>query len=193
MHPISSDGGPGERERPLWQWAFLWIGEMGNLTVFHPLDEERAKVVMADLSVVGERPTYEEVKQFLAEAWPAFPGSQRDIRSLWRRIERNPGHRFRHKRPLPRLYTLDRLVAEHGLRPLEERIHESAARALSSLSAMASGGGRDEFTEAKAELERASMALEDLRALRFGPASVGRWWDDFENPEPPAGTRGALT
>ncbi len=185
---------PNEHARPLWQWAFLWIGDHSNLTVMHPLDVDRAKGVLADLSAVGERPSYREVKAFLATAWESLPDTQRQVRELWRRLDRNPGHRFRMPYGRhPRFYTLDRLVEEHKLVPLEERLRELAASAVDRCARAANGGSKADFDEGHGELERVAKAFADLRALRFGPAAVGRWWDRFESEDPPSGTRGTLT
>ncbi len=176
--------------RPLWEWVFLWIGEHSNLGLLHPLDENRAKEVIADLSAVGERPSYAQVKAFLAARWPEHLGAQRRIREFWRQIERNPAHRFQLLRPPRRFYTLDRLVEEHGLLPLETRLATLATEAIAATSIAVNRGSAAEFERIHAECDRVTRALEDLRALRFGPASVGRYWDKFEHAQPPAGTRG---
>jgi hypothetical protein len=178
--------------RPLWEWVFLWIGEHSNLGILHPLDENRAKEVIADLSAVGERPSYAQVKAFLAARWPEHLGAQRRIREFWRQIERNPAHRFRLLRPPRRFYTLDRLVEEHGLLPLETRLATLATEAIAATAIAVNRGSTAEFERLRAECDRVTRALEDLRALRFGPASVGRYWDKFEHAQPPAGTRGAI-
>lgn len=178
--------------RPLWEWVFLWIGEHSNLGLLHPLDENRAKEVIADLSAVGERPSYAQVKAFLADCWPEHPEAQRRIRGFWRQIERNPAHRFRLIRPPRRFYTLDRLAEEHDLLPLETRLATLATEAITATASAVNQGSAANFERLRAECDRATRALEDLRALRFGPASVGRYWDNFEHAQPPAGTRGVL-
>ena len=181
-----------EGEPLLWMLVFRWIGESSNLGILHSLDLDRAKSVMTDLSAVGERPAYSEVKQYLAEIWPAWSGAQRQIRGLWRQLERNPGHRFRLRQPRHPFYTLDRLVRAHGLRTLDERLCDFGQRSVAAYLDAGNRAGAVEFASRKAECERVIRAAEDLRALRYGPASVGRWWDDFENPSPPAGTLGTL-
>lgn len=186
--PNHADGEP-----LLWKLAFQWIGERSNLSLFHPIDLDHAKSVMLGLSAVGERPSYAEVKKHLAEIWPAWPGAQRQIRELWRRLERNPGHRFRlMRKPRRPFYTLDRLVADHGLRSLDERLRVLGEKSVAACIDAINNKTADEFASIKAECERVIRAVEDLRALRYGPASVGRWWDEFENPSPPAGTRGTI-
>lgn len=181
-----------EEATSLWEFAFQWIGENSNLGLPHTLDLDRAKAVMSDLSAVGERPSYSEVKRYLAEIWPGWPGTQRRIRELWRLLERNPGHRFRLPRPRRRFYTLDRLVEAHDLQSLDERLRSHGNKAIADCVMALNQGSADEFALHKAECERTVRALEDLRALRYGPGSVGRWWDDFESPEPPPGTRGTM-
>lgn len=175
----------------LWKLTFQWVGERSNLSLLHPLDLNQAKSVMLDLSAVDERPPYADVKKYLAEIWPAWPDAQRQIRELWRRLERNPAHRFRRMRkPRHPFYTLDRLVEAHGLLSLDERLRVLGERSLAACIDAINDKTAGEFASLKAECERVFRAMEDLRALRYGPASVGRWWDDFENLGPPAGTRG---
>jgi hypothetical protein len=196
--PVSPmDGAPPNHthddEPLLWKLTFQWIGERSNLSLLHPLDLDHAKSVMLDLSAVDERPPYADVKKYLAEIWPAWPGAQRQIRELWRRLERNPAHRFRlMRKPRHPFYTLDRLVEIHGLPSLDDRLRVLGERSLAACIDAINDKTADEFASLKAEYERVIRAMEDLRALRYGPASVGRWWDDFENPRPPAGTRGTI-
>ncbi len=182
----------GSEPRPLWQHTLLWIGEASNLTAMHPLDIDRAKRVLSDLSAVGERPPYEEVKTFLAQVWAPWPDSQRQVRELWRKLWNNPGHRFRLMRNDHRFYTLDRLTQQHGLHPLEDRLQAVGECALDACVRATSQGTAAEFATAAGALHHVATALTDLRRLRWGPAAVGGWWDRFDSEAPPAGTRGVL-
>lgn len=104
---------PRPAANDLWQHSLYWLEESINVSLPHELDVRRMTNVLKGLWLVGERPTYDELKRYLHRLWPAFPSTQRRVRELWRTVERNPHHRFRRvtRHDMP-LYIID-LICEH--------------------------------------------------------------------------------
>ncbi len=131
-------GRPPAPPRPvaneLWQHSLSWLEESINVSLPHELDVRRMTKVLKGLWAVGERPTYDEFKRYLRRLWPEFPSTQRQVRELWRTIERNPHHRFRritrHDEPL---HIVDLVCERHQLRPPEVRLRSVAALALEAV------------------------------------------------------------
>ena len=151
-------------EFPLWKAGLDDYGASGtnNLGVLHPFDVDRAKELLRDLYDVGDRPSYEEFSEYLAELWPQHEGAQRTLRDLWRTLLRNPRHRFRLNRPPSRFYTVDRVCRAAELEPLERRLRRRMGVAV---DAVLDAGGRD-ANQLQLELDASVEAIKDLGRLR---------------------------
>jgi hypothetical protein len=165
--------------RELWQCALDRMGAHVNLAVLHPLDEERLIRQLQSLYSIGERPSYERFKRYLAEIWAAWPSAQRRVRSIWKIILRDPYHRFRKaRRGPPSFLFLRRVANEEGLTPLEDRVEEVLAEAAAAYSEIAwSSPEVEEFLAARRELLRAIQTVRAVREARLGPGSTGNWID----------------
>jgi hypothetical protein len=170
-------------ERPaateLWHLALYRLQELVNITVIHrPLDESKIIWLLQDLYAVGERPSYEEFKAYLAELWPLLPGTRRQVRELWRTILRNPHHHFRRVKDVPLRFTvLDWLVREHGLRSLDDRLHDVALGAFEDFYRTAlANPDLEAWLAARRTLRAAIGALSELRRMRLGHRSTGDWF-----------------
>jgi len=135
--------------------------------------------VLKGLWLVGERPTYDELKRYLRQLWPAFPSTQRQVRDLWRTFERNPHHRFRrithHEEPL---YIVDLVCEEHQLSPPEARLRSVAVSALEAVQDTAETADPARYATARADLDAALAAIEHLRRLRHGARALGLWFNE---------------
>jgi hypothetical protein len=178
----------------LWHFALNDFTQSCNITLLHPLDVDRIQRVMKALYWVDERPSEVDLRSFLRSLWPDFPGTQKQIRDVWRTVLRNPLHRFRAEKGhrLDGLHTLDRLSEEHGLPELGERLARVAASHLSAYIVAAQACSPNEIACAKRNLDAALEHVLDLQHIRYGPACVGRWWDPLASADPPPGTRGRV-
>lgn len=172
-------GRPPAPPRPvaneLWQHSLYWLEESPpiNVSLPHELDVRRMTKVLKGLWAVGERPTYDEFKRYLRRLWPEFPSTQRQVRELWRTIERNPHHRFRritrHDEPL---HIVDLVCERHQLRPPEVRLRSVAALALEAVQDTAATADPARHAAARAELDATLAAIEQLRRLRHGARAL---------------------
>lgn len=170
-------GRPPAPPRPvaneLWQHSLSWLEESINVSLPHELDVRRMTKVLKGLWAVGERPTYDEFKRYLRRLWPEFPSTQRQVRELWRTIERNPHHRFRritrHDEPL---HIVDLVCERHQLRPPEVRLRSVAALALEAVQDTAATADPARHAAARAELDATLAAIEQLRRLRHGARAL---------------------
>lgn len=135
--------------------------------------------MLKGLWLVGERPTYDELKGYLRQLWPAFPSTQRQVRELWRTLERNPHHRFRrithHDEPL---YIVDLVCEKHQLSPPDARLRSVAVSALSAVQDAAETADPARYSTARADLDATLAAIEQLRCLRHGPKALGLWFNE---------------
>lgn len=111
----------------LWKLAIRACGELINVGNVHPSDEKLLAATFLELYLVGERPSLPEVETFLKELWPAQPEyNRRAILEIWRKLIRNPQHRFRVlRRNWPwrqPFYVLDGICQREGLEPVGERL-----------------------------------------------------------------------
>jgi hypothetical protein len=184
---LKDDAEPAE----LWQHTLVAIGEHVNLAVLHPLDDIWIIRHLQNLYAVGERPSYDEVKSYLTKIWPAWPGSQRFVRDIWRTILRNPYHYFRRARKHGRtsLRFLDGLVQDRGLSPsLDARVRRVLGEAQASFDRIAlSDPDLEAFLRARRDLVQAIVTMERLREVRLGNASTGNWVgvpvDEYTDPD----------
>jgi hypothetical protein len=163
------------RPKKLWQAGLLWLDDAINLTVPHPLDDERMKKMMVGLRRVGDWPVEPELTRYMAELWPCTPWVQRAIRALWRKLERNPNHRFRWSGgdfddPL---YIVDVLSERHGMQSLEDRLSVVMRDAARAYHAASMEDDQQQYKAGRKTLESAIESVHSLRRLRLGPAALG--------------------
>lgn len=172
---------PPPRPAPneLWHHSLYWLEDSINVSLPHELDVRRMTKVLKGLWLVGERPIYEELKCYLRQLWPAFPSTQRQVRELWRTLERNPHHRFRriahHDEPL---YIIDLVCEKHQLLPPEARIRAVAVSALKAVQDTAVTPDPARYATARADLAATLAAIEQLRRLRHGARALGLWFNE---------------
>lgn len=177
MTSASLDGGPAATE--LWHFALCRLEDLVNITVpHHPLDEWKVIWLLQDLYAVGERPSYEEFKAYLDELWPLLPGTRRQVREFWRTILRNPHHHFRRIKNVPLRFTvLDWLVEKHGLRSLDDRLHDVALGAFEDFYRTAlADPDLEAWLAARRTLRASIAAISELRRMRLGHRSTGDWF-----------------
>lgn len=128
--------------------------------------------MLRDLHAVGERPDVKTFARYAKRLWPTWGSSERWVRDRWREILQNPRRRFKimygfeyDEQPF---FLLEHLIEEHGLEPIEPRLGRVARRALESYGQAATKGSREQFDDARTELNDAVMSLVLLRRARFG-------------------------
>ncbi len=165
----------------LWQHSLYWLEKSINVSLPHELDVRRMTNLLKGLWLVGERPTYEELKRYLRRLWPAFPSTQRRVREIWRAIERNPHHRFRRitRHDVP-LYIVDVVCEKHQLLAPEARLRLVAISALETVLATVETADLARHAAARAELDASLSAIEQLRRLRHGARALNLWFDEDE-------------
>ncbi len=114
-----------------------------NVGMLHPFDEEKIASIFVELYAVGQRPTAEEMRAFLAGLWPRQSERQRKrIVGFWERVLKNQEHRFRcladgwpWRRPF---ILLDRISAADGLPSVGEQLRNQLFIAADAFLAMVS-------------------------------------------------------
>jgi hypothetical protein len=170
---------PRPAANDLWQHSLYWLEESINVSLPHELDVRRMTNVLKGLWLVGERPTYDELKRYLHRLWPAFPSTQRRVRELWRTVERNPHHRFRRvtRHDMP-LYIIDLICEQHQLLVPEERLRSVALSALEAVLDSAEIADPARHAAARSDLDASLAAIEQLRRLRHGARALDLWFNE---------------
>lgn len=150
----------------LWQAAIEWLRRTGVTAEPWGQDRGRVEEVFAELYVLGERPSANEVRAYLESLGIAAGRWGREVLRLWRKRLRRPTVRLRKRSSWAYPFAvLDSLVETHGLRPIDERLLDALAAAASEYLWLAeSEPGSPRVDEARAVLELTSQAV-DWRGL----------------------------
>jgi hypothetical protein len=177
MSAVAAQPPPSPVPETLWQHVLHWIGE--HASSFHPFDEWRLFGQLQQMHAVGERPTVAEMRAYSERLWPLSPALRRGVCDAWRTILRHPHRRFRvvEARGGWGLLSLDRLTTEHGLRRLDERLHDVAQEALERFQTVAlEDADLETWLSARRDVDRALDAIDRLRGARLGRRAVGEYY-----------------
>lgn len=178
----------------LWQRAIQWLGQgdrgrsgdgLINVSMLHWLDEPKIVSVLTELYYVGERPSAAQVDRFIAGMWPGADSTRKRIVSFWRRILKNPQHRFVCIRErgwswrYPFL-VLEKLAQEDGLPPIGDLLRtQLTAAADTYVAALGDDPGSDGTLRAARDLAAAAQALTVWGATRDVHPDAGGWHNPF--------------
>ena len=173
--------------RELWQSLLHALGDLINVAVPHPLDRPKVIRQFQNLYAVGDRPSYQEFKAYLAELWPPWPTTQKWVREIWRTILKNPHHKFRIREGRMTFHLLDSLATEltrrHGSPPLTWRALDVFTDAVREYEqATLDDPDFERYLAARRELLTAMGTLRGIREARHGWEAVGAWWEMDDMP-----------
>jgi hypothetical protein len=158
----------------LWQRVIEHLGEgsrgskgqgLINVSGLHPTDEPKIVSDLTALYYVGQRPSTREMDEFIAGLWPTADSTRKYIVSVWKRILKNPQHRFRCVRQQRwawrnPFHNVEVLAHEDGLPSIGEMLRDQLlADANAYLAAVAADAGSDETVRASRDLAAAEQAL----------------------------------
>jgi hypothetical protein len=166
--------------KPLWKLGLDWLLE-ANGDGTHALDRDRARRLARGMRMVGERPPYEQVSSYIGQLWDGWPHGASMTRKCWRSVYRAKTSlgRSAHWDDTP-LYDVDRLIEQHGLRPVTEvRLAAVAHDAIDALVAATQEDDTKGYLARRRELDAALTSIHHLRFLRHGSGALG-----FDDPAP---------
>jgi hypothetical protein len=166
--------------KPLWQFVLDGYREIpdgtgGYFDRLHPFDATFVIWHLQDLRDLGEEPTVDEFRRHLRSVRRDFGDAEREVLDIWKRLLRNPDHRFRILRerqtewnPQPyesaaRIIERDRLLLS-----VADRIEGALHQRINSLVAAADQGTRGDFDRAYTYIRSSMRAVRRLRRMRFG-------------------------
>jgi hypothetical protein len=158
---------------PLWQVVLDWLADDEPISVLYPYDEVAVLHRLKDLAALGEHPSMDEFRNYFRARQDHWGESERKVCEAWKKLLRNPGHRFkalhRYEYQDQPFYTVEWLIEQHGLAPgLRERISAVAHSRLDALIAAADQGTRAEYEEAQRLFALSRHSIAHLRRARFG-------------------------
>jgi hypothetical protein len=168
------------RATELWQRLLQEIPEHTDPANWQAADQAFVVRQLQALYAVGDRPGYNEVKDYLEEVWPDQPDLRKRVRTVWRKILRNPYHRFRVSEGPATFDVLDRLATqlsrEYGSPPLSWRMLGVLDAVWNAYRDVAIDDPNFErYLAARRDVRAAMEAVSRLRATRHGWASIGAW------------------
>ena len=124
---------PEAGEPPLWKPVLNWLASAYLTSEPWIRDRARVDAVLWELYALGERPAVPELRRYLDELGES-DGWAREVADRWRRRVRNPRWRPRRRdregEPWVRpFYVVDRVVREHGLRSIPDRLADALTTA----------------------------------------------------------------
>lgn len=163
----------------LWQATLEHVTPLINVGALHPLDRETLSVVVKELYVAGERPTAEETDEYLRALWAGSDAqTRRVVKDFFRKLERNPTHRFqipngryRFRRPF---LLVDEAAEACELGSVGERIAAASAAAQHRFADLAARQpGSPELEAAQREVFAEQRALEVWAAAQEALPDAG--------------------
>jgi len=171
----------------LWKLAIAEIESLVNVGMIHPLDEPKLVSIFLECYAVGDRPTVEEIDQYLAELWPGQSDRmRRHVVSFWKRVLKNPEHRFKclswswmWRHPF---LILDQVAEREGLVSTRDRLVEQVHLATDAYAAsLAAAPASDETDDALRRLAFAVRAL-TIWGVSRDAHPEGRWSGNIFRP-----------
>jgi hypothetical protein len=158
-------------QKSLWKYGLDLLVQMVAEST-HSLDRDRVRNLARDMRMVGEQPTYQEMRTYVGELWDGWPHAANMVRDTWRSVYKTKTSvgRNRGGRAKP-LYYARLLIEKHGLRPsLESRVAAVARAAADALVEAASASDAAAYSQREKELHAAVTAIRHLRHRRQEPA-----------------------
>lgn len=114
----------------LWQAAFEYVVKSASTSDLRTRDRSRVEELFAQLYLLRERPSVDEVRRYLDERWPnQSPTWRRELLRLWRKRLRAPATRIRGTTWAYPFVIPEHLVDKHGIKPISERLLDALATA----------------------------------------------------------------
>ena len=166
--------------KPLWQFALdeyreIPDGTGGYFDRLHPFDATFVIWDLQDLRDLGEEPTVDDFRRHLRSVRRDFGDPERKVVDIWKRLLRNPEHRFRIVRERqtewnPHPYEWAARIIDRERLPLSvaDRIEGVLHQRIQSLVAAADQGTREDFDRAYTCVRSSMRAVRQLRRMRFG-------------------------
>jgi hypothetical protein len=160
----------------LWQATIGFLRTAGVTSEPWGRDRGRVEELLAELYLLGERPSVEEVRVYLDSLGIAAGHWGREIVRLWRKRVRRPGVRLKGRGGWVYPFAIpDGLVEEHGLRSVDERLLDALAAASTDYLRLAEAEpGSPRVDEARALLHLTAQAV-DWRGLSRDRAHDHGW------------------
>lgn len=117
----------------LWQAVIEFIVTCGVTSEPWGRDKSRIEELFAQLYLLGERPSPDDLQAYMRERWPQQRSPwQNEIIKLWRKRLKNPTHQpasVRKATGWSHLFTIpEMLVEKHGLTPIGRQTRRCARR-----------------------------------------------------------------
>lgn len=164
-------------EPSLWRLAIDYL--RSHPSTSHPtgVDRRRVEQILAELYVLGERPTVDDVRAYFDEQGVGATGWSKDLVRVWRDRLKNPTRRHRGRSGwLYPFNVFDYLVTEHGLRSVDARIVEALAAAAADYLDRAERDPAAPETRRAEELFVVTQGAVRLRAMAHDRATDDTDW-----------------
>ena len=177
--------GDPDREPSLWQAALEYL--RGHDSASDPAGRDRPLVdgLLVELYVLGERPSVDEVRDYLDAAGVPDGPWRRGIIRVWRDRLKHPTRRSRRIGGWEYPFVVpETLAAELGLRPVPDRLAEAASEAAGNYMRCAATDPGAEETPTAAELHEITAFAVRLWALSRDRIDGVDWPSVIRVPRP---------